>query len=601
MKKYRETETGKMAVEVYDLSFLREKEHPYGWLRRHFLHLRLKLALRKADIIYVSETSTGIDLVRYYFVPKDKIKVNADINGNPSSDYNHNHNTMKAITLIIAIATSLVSIQAKPRFITYEKYGAKGDGITDDMPAIVAAHAAANEKGLPVKAKDGKTYYIGNAPLTAEIRTDTDFGKASFIIDDTDAENVRKPVFMVCADKKTFNIKGVQTLMRGQTNLGVKLPCRCLIEVINEGHKVFIRKGRNQNAGTAQKEVLLVSEDGSIDPSTPVVFNYEQITSIKAIPTDEKPIIIKGGTFTTIANRRESDFTYHARGITIKRSGTKVEGITHLITGEGEHGAPYGGFINLNRAADIIVSDCLMTGHKTYTKPKGAAGLPVSQGTYDLNANSCAHIIWKNIRQTNNIDDRKYWGIFTSNFCKDIYMEGCELSRFDAHQSITNVTLKNCTFGHQSVQMVGFGTMLIENCEMHGTRFINLRRDYGSTWDGDIIVRDCSLQAYSNSKELSILNGGNDGSHYFGYPCQLPSSITIERLVIDDSKITDTEKYTGPTVLSSFERKATKEEPFPFGTTCSITLKDISVTSGRPLKLAPNPDSFPGVTIHGLN
>jgi hypothetical protein len=215
---------------------------------------------------------------------------------------------MKKITLILALASTIISIQARPKYITYEKYGAKGDGVTDDMPAIVAAHAAANEKGLPVKAKDGKTYYIGKSPLTAEIRTDTDFGKASFIIDDVDVEHEQKSVFMVCPDKKTFNVTGVTTLMRGQTNLGVTLPCRCLVEVINDDHKVFIRKGRNQNAGTAQKEVLLVSEDGTIDPATPVVFNYEKITSIKAIPTDEKPITIKGGTFTTIANRCEHFF-----------------------------------------------------------------------------------------------------------------------------------------------------------------------------------------------------------------------------------------------------------------------------------------------------
>ena len=508
---------------------------------------------------------------------------------------------MKTITLLLAITASVFSIQAKPKFITYEKFGAKGDGVTDDMPAIVAAHAAANAKGLPVKATDGKTYYIGTSPLTAEIRTDTDFGKASFIIDDVDAENPRKSVFEVCPDKKEFNVKGVKTLMRGQTNLGVTLPCRCLVEVINENHKVFIRKGRNQNAGTAQKEVLLVSEDGSIDPATPVVFNYEQITSIKAIPTDEKPITIKGGTFTTLANRCEENFSYQSRGITIIRCGTRVEGLTHLIEGEGEHGAPYRGFIVLKRAADIVVSDCMMTGHKVYTRPKGAAGLPVSQGTYDLNAGSCAHIIWKNIRQTNDIDDKTYWGTFTSNFCKDMYMEGCVLSRFDAHQSITNVTIKNCTLGHQSLQMVGFGTAYIENSELHGTRLLSLRSDYGSTWDGDIIIRNCTLKAYPGSKELSIVNGINDGSHDFGYPCQLPSSITVDGLVIDDSQITDTEKYTGPTVLSSFGRKASQEEPFPFGTECKITLKDVSVTSGRTLKLVTNPEAFPGLAVQGLN
>ena len=86
MKKYKDRKTGKMTIEVTDLSFLKEKDHPYGWFRRHFFHFRLKLALRNADTIYVSDTSTGIDLVRYYFVSKDKIVVNVQLKDNTRSD-----------------------------------------------------------------------------------------------------------------------------------------------------------------------------------------------------------------------------------------------------------------------------------------------------------------------------------------------------------------------------------------------------------------------------------------------------------------------------------------------------------------------------------
>lgn len=80
MKSYTDPNTGNKVVEVYDVSFLKEKNHPYGWLKRHFLHFRLKLSLHFADIVYVADTSVGVDLVRYYFVPKEKIRVDASLN-----------------------------------------------------------------------------------------------------------------------------------------------------------------------------------------------------------------------------------------------------------------------------------------------------------------------------------------------------------------------------------------------------------------------------------------------------------------------------------------------------------------------------------------
>ena len=490
---------------------------------------------------------------------------------------------MKHILTLLVSSLSVLAFTAcqNPvckKYITYEQFGAKGDGVTDDMPAIIAAHQAANEKGLPVKTKSGKTYFISKAPVYAEIRTDTDFGNASFIIDDVDFDikDKEKPLFLVLPDKEALTSMVMTTFQE---------------------HKVFIRKGINQNNGTAQKEVLLVGEDGSIDPSTPVVFDYEKVTGIKAYPIDDKPITIKGGTFTTIANQAESRYNYHNRGITVRRSGTRIEGLTHRITGELDHGAPYTGFIYLEHVADVVVSDCLMTGHKTYITDYSSGGGPVSMGSYDLNANSCAHILWKDCRQTNDIDDKAYWGVYTTNFCKDLHLDNCVFSRFDAHQSATNVQLKNCTFGHQSVRMVGFGTFLIENCEMHGRYLLSLRDDYGSTWDGDIILRNCIMRPYKGDKMACIIGGSNDGSHDFGYVCRLPHNIKIEGLLIDDSAITR-EDYAGPTVLSSYGRKAGAEEPFPFLTDCNVTLSGITVKSGKPLTSAPNPEAFPGLTVN---
>lgn len=505
---------------------------------------------------------------------------------------------MKRICIASILCLAVLSMTARPKYITYEKFGAKGDGVTDDMPAIVAAHNAANEKGLPVRAKNGKTYFIGNASLTAEIRTDTDFGTASFIINDVGVEKFRMPVFVVAPDKESFKVKGVQSLVRGQKNLGVSLPCRCLVEVQDKDHLVFIRKGLNRNGGVKQREVLLVDEDGNIDPSTPVVFDYTEIGFVNAYPVGEKPITVKGGTFTTIANRDTTRRIYYHRGIQIRRSGTTIEGVTHLVTGEGDVGAPYTGFIAVKHAADVVISDCVFTGHKTYIVYK--YGKPVSKGTYDTNANSSVNVFWRNCRQTNDMDDNTFWGVFTSNFCKNLRLENCSFSRFDAHQSVTNVSLKNCTFGHQNVRMVGFGTILIEDCEIHGNDVMALRQDYGSTWDGDIIIRRCTLKTYDSDKNVCILSGSNDGSHDFGYPCQLPASITVDGLVIEDEGITSKE-YKGPTVLSAFGRKVDMDEQFPYGTDCKVILKDVTVKSGRTLEDAPDPEAFSGLTVQRID
>lgn len=75
VKKNKEYKVKKRVVEVADLSFISDRNHPYGWLKRHYKHHRLRLALKKAEKVIASDHKTASEITRYYFVPKDKIYV----------------------------------------------------------------------------------------------------------------------------------------------------------------------------------------------------------------------------------------------------------------------------------------------------------------------------------------------------------------------------------------------------------------------------------------------------------------------------------------------------------------------------------------------
>ncbi len=481
---------------------------------------------------------------------------------------------------------------AAPKYLTYEQFGAKGDGVTDDFPAIIATHAAANEKGLPVKAAGGKTYYIGNTPGTAVIRTDVDFGTARFIIDDSrvSLEDREDYIFRVESALEPFPIDGIESLKRDQTGIGQSLPGRCLVEVVNDHHKVYIRLGANQNGGVSQKEYFIADADGNIDPASALIWDYDEITGMTARPIDEKLLTINGGTFTTIANQAPSKYTYYGRGITVERSNVRIEGLSHYIEGELDHGAPYDGFLDLHKAADIVVSGCLFTAHKTY-RTIGSAGVPVSMGTYDISAHGCVGVKWENCSQTTDINDTRYWGIFVSNFCKNLALDHCVFSRFDAHQGVRNVTLTGCEFGHTGVNVVGYGTLLLDGCIVHRKSLVALREDYGSSWEGELIVRNCKLIVPEGAKNVSILRGSNAGKHDFGYTCYLPERIEIENLVIDDSRVSSKD-YQGPLVFGKFKRTAGEEVPYPFIAKGVINLKNVEVSSGKPLGIGLEPEMF---------
>ncbi len=504
------------------------------------------------------------------------------------------HAALRVVLLVVAAsmapafaATENARSVPTDRPVSYEAFGAIGDGAADDLPAIVEAHAFANVHGLPVKTRPDATYHLGRRALTAIIATDTDWSTSRFIIDDTDVENHRLSLFIVRSLLEPVTLS-IPRLTRDQRRVDVRPPQDCWVRVEDNTKRLYIRRGLNQNNGSPQRDCFILRRDGTIEGD--IDWDYETITRVEARPIDERPLALKGGVFTTTANRmkQEKGYNYWSRNIAISRSNTTVVGLSHHITGETDVGHPYGGFITVNGCANITLRDCFVTGHKTYSTI-GAAGKPVSMGTYDLTANDVVNFTMIGCRM-DNICDTTRWGVIGTNFCKNILLENCTLSRIDAHQGVSGTyTIRGCTLGHAGLNAIGRGILTVEDSTLNGRSLILLRSDYGSTWEGSVVIRN-SRWIPNCGKEVQpyLFDANNDGQHDFGYPCFMPREITIDGLVIDDAN--PPKDYEGPFLFTDPDGRRADARPFAYRLTEKVTLRRVSTTSGRKLRTSPDAD-----------
>ncbi len=531
----------------------------------------------------------------------------------------------------------------KPNYTTYvyyEDYGAKGDSITDDSEAIYAAHEYANSKGLPVKAKSGAQYLIKNLNnKTAIIKTDTDWTGATFIIDDsvisktTDRNNIFSvrdeysiTAKMLVDDQyaKAYADKGLPTpelhpelktmgLKKDAKNLGVTLPAKSVVWLQDENVMRFKRvNGSSVSGGSYQEDTIVVEKDGTIDSGTPINWNYNTFTKAHFKPIKEQTLYITGGTFYTKVTKINQN-VYMNSGIEILRSNVVIDNVKHHLIDEGtkaDKSAPYHGIFYIKRCAYITIKNCTVSSHITYSNVSG---------TYDIFPYEVAYLTIFNCDEFTDIQDDTRWGVIGSNFCKSFRLINSRLSRYDAHQGLTHGYIKDSVIGHGGINLTGEGTFTIENSTSYGQNFITLRKDYGSTWHGNIYIRNCEWlprNGESNySSSMACIFGGdhgantNGGPNYFsfdfGYPCYMPEKLFIDGFTIDDSKAGN--GYTGPHLLSPFVKAAYTEAFYsyqdtnPYYLIKDIYFRNFTSKSGKCTTykvISENMDLFKDVTVH---
>ena len=485
------------------------------------------------------------------------------------------------------------------KVLCYSEFGAVGNGINDDFEAIIRTHEAANEGGNAVCASPDAVYYIGGGDKTVQIKTDTDWNTARFIIDDTKVENRSASVFRVGSMESPQQISGVKSLSKMQEKLEVELQFDSLVVAMDDTTMRYIREGANQDSGMPQTDIFIVRKNGEIDMATSPIWDYDNITSLTAYPIDSKTLNITGGHFTTIANNEASEYKYFNRNIAVQRSNVVIDGLTHVITDEpADHSAPYLGFFSITNCSNITIQNCKLSAHKIFSTI-GSRGQSVSMGTYDILAEKAVNLLFKDCVQLNDITDTTTWGIFGSNFTKNITFDSVVFSRFDAHKGTTNPIIRNSEIGHMGLQLIGSGTCVIENTKVFGHQFINLRGDYGSTWEGEIIIRNCEFTPLRIGRDGPIIIRAHySGQHDFGYQCYMPQKITIDGFIIND--VNSAEDYQSARILSNLHPNyldVAYVAKYPYKLIEEIEIRKLSTKSGKPWVLSDNMSLYKDVKV----
>jgi len=153
--------------------------------------------------------------------------------------------------------------------VYYSDFGAVGDGVADDFYAVRAAHAYANEKGLPVHADKGAAYRFGkgSGTDTITVMTDTYWHGARIIFDDSEMQygmpEYETPIFTVASAHTPVNYNSddapIKSIEKGATNVGFSTGYRAMVVLYDDNVRQYIRNaGQISDNGTAQHELVMV-------------------------------------------------------------------------------------------------------------------------------------------------------------------------------------------------------------------------------------------------------------------------------------------------------------------------------------------------------
>lgn len=416
--------------------------------------------------------------------------------------------------------------------VNYKTFGTKSDGKNDDGVQIRKAHNYANKHNLPIVNLSGDFWLMEAIPIP--IQSDVNWGKSVFHINEKHNTSVSR--FIIESKQKSKLIvlndlekKSFLTQLNEKSRNIAELAnyANSFVVIVDKNQKIGARQGGNATSGKSQQDFFYLETDGRIIGE--VFQEFLDYTSLTAYPAEESYLTVEGGTLLLSGEGPdEQSDKYMSNGIQIRRSRTIIKNqFVGVEKGNKDIARrPRSGFYNLSKVFDVQLENIrLLPWEKTRGTDKS---LNVPEGTYGISGGVMMNVVFKNITAE---AGKIHWGIFGTNYVKNLRVERCFLNRFDVHSFGWNITILDSEFGQKGVTLTGGGELRIENTVAYHNNFISFRPDYGSKWDGDILIRNCKLYPIHNggSAILSYSAKDLDYKYRIGYGAR----IKIEDFTVD--------------------------------------------------------------------
>ncbi|HLS27138.1 MAG TPA: hypothetical protein VK041_00695 [Opitutales bacterium] len=436
---------------------------------------------------------------------------------------------------ILGLRNNRVALLQESESVNYTMFGAIGDGENDDGVQIRRAHAYASRENIPVVNLSGE-FWIKESYNIA-ITTNVHWGKTIFHIDER-FNRKDAPRFSVRGDHPRQNIEFsaeekaefLKKLKPGVKIIPELAPyAGCLISISDNNDRIGIRAGANYSKrGWAREELFYVEVEGRIIGD--IAWEFTDYTSLTATPCNDNYLTIEGGGFYFSGDVPGDKYDgYYHHGISITRSRTIIRNQwMGLEKGKSDISMQARrGFYVFSRVYDVTLENIRAIPWEQNRADKSRV---VAAGTYGIGGARMLKCTFRNlIAEGGNVA----WGVFGTNLNKDFRLENCRLNRVDVHFHCWNLHIVDCSIGFRGISVTGGGNLLIENTERHGNHFLNLRRDYGAKWDGDIRLNGCKLKPTSNGVVSIIYQ--RPANFDYQYPIGVARSIQITDLTVDYS------------------------------------------------------------------